>query len=650
MLPMCILTHQWEMKIMLPYRRNSYRSDVRGWIQEQHFTLNNFSGGLNNVEPDNEIADNESTDTRNMRFLDDTVMEKRPGIVEFSSLDMPVVNEDIVFLDKYSHTLGNSELVIGTASYLYIGNDKKFPVEGKPNGVSYIGKYYFVDGRNLYVYDGTECYRIINAPIGHLSEKHNNGTTTLKLKSIPAQLKVGDPVMILAISLNKDSNFTSTVSSIDEENKTVTIAAGITGDAIATTPVFFYTPKSRLVSGIETVIQGEEVWNKEDKLAYYLPCSAEIADNYAGESYMPDSPNLICTHKSRLFISGDSEQPHGVYMSRTNQPLYFPSGAGITVKPNGDSIVDMFVFDDALIIGRKTDLYVLYGRSEYQNQSTDPFYIKQMDASCGFMNKDCGAILNNFYIFFGSDGRFYKLHTPTTYVEYLMTSPLPHKCDVYSKPFGVVSLDEDEEELFTPFYKIGDEINVSATAYRNEIYFSFYGYFTVVYNYENMAYTYFIGWHEKNTFVYNSHLIMSTQNKVMKYTDNEPVYNDDGAVIECRYHTKRYSFVNPISYKYFKQFLVTSQSYDKIKSNISVVVEVDMIDIDVLEDISSNKSRWDSSNFNIDVFNNRELYKSQFYNLDVRGRSIKFHFSNTFLDESMRLYDLNILYGLRDVR
>ena len=45
-----------------------------------------------------------------------------------------------------------------------------------------------------------------------------------------------------------------------------------------------------------------------------------------------------------------------------------------------------------------------------------------MDVSTGLMNSNCGALLNNFYIYLGYDGIFYKLNTPTTFVEYLMTS------------------------------------------------------------------------------------------------------------------------------------------------------------------------------------------------------------------------------------
>ena len=46
----------------------------------------------------------------------------------------------------------------------------------------------------------------------------------------------------------------------------------------------------------------------------------------------------------------------------------------------------------------------------------------------------------------------------------------------------------------------------------------------------------------------------------------------------------------------------------------------------------------------------KQRYTTKYYNLDVRGRTIKFFFSNSGLDESMRLYDVNILYGMRDVR
>ena len=624
--------------MMNPYRRTPYRLDTRGWIQERYFTLTNFSGGLNNVEPDNLIGDNESTDCKNMRFLDDVIMEKRHGIKLVETYTK--LSEPVTWLDVYRPLLKNNDttldnngkLVRGTSNALYIDNKKICDTNGDVRGVTYIGKYYFVDGKSLRVYNNDKCYRIIREPIEHLSEKADKGSTKLKFKKIPEIVKVGSPVMILAASVNQTSNFSTKVKSITNETGvcTVELETGITGDCIATTPVFFYTPKS----GKNVV--GEEVWDDENLLAYYLPCELEIADDYAGESYFPDSPNVITVHNSRLFISGDSTQPHGIYMSRTSQPLYFPSNAGISVKPDGTPIIDLVVFDNALIIGRQNDMYVLYGNSEYQTSASDPYYIKQMDVSCGFMSDSCGALLNNYYIYLGSDGRFYKLNTPTTYVEYLMTSPLPHKCDIYAKPLSVSR---------------NAVINVYSVAYRNEIYFVINNEFTIVYSYDNMSFTYFKGWKERCLKVHNNKLYIGrSDGNVAVYCDNEDVFNDVGDVIECRYDTKRFDFNNGIMFKYYKKFMLTSHAWDEVKSKINVDIEIDGCELNIDKTISSNASRFDNSNWDEDTFDGSNLYRSKYYNLDVRGRTIKFFFSNSGLDESMRLYDVNILYSIRDVR
>lgn len=620
------------IQMIKPYYKTPYRQGSRGWINEQYFSLNNFSGGLNNVEPDNEINDNESTDCMNMRFIDDTIMEKRPGIKMYDEASYPDLPDKITWIDVYNPSLAEPRIVRATSSELYIGNEKIQDVKGDVMGVTYVGKYYFVDGSDLYVYDNETCYRVIQEPIAHLEEDAEKDATILVLDEIPEILKVGDPVMILAASLGTESNYESTVKSIDTEAKTVTLneALSATNTVIKTTPIFFYIPK-----GDKSFI-GEEVFDKEKKLAYYLPCELEIADEFAGESYFPDSPSVITVHNSRLFIAGDSEQPHGVYMSRTSQPLYFPSNAGITVKPDGNAIIDLVVFDNALIIGRHNDMYVLYGNSEYQLNAEEPYYIKQMDVSCGFMSSRCGALLNNYYIYLGYDGRFYKLNTPTTYVEYLMTSPLPHKCDIYSTPFTIPQ---------------NSTVDVFAVAYRNEIYFNIGTDLVIVYNYDNMAYTYYKGWNNSVLRSYDNRLLIGrVDGKLATYLDDEDVFNDLGVPIECVFSTKRFDFINPISYKYFKQFMITSYAYDDINSYINVDIEVDFTDIRIPESINSNLSRFDRSNWNLDIFNNRNLYKSRYYYLDIRGRTIKFKFSNSVINEAMRIYDVNFVYSMRDIR
>jgi hypothetical protein len=325
-------------------------------------------------------------------------------------------------------------------------------------------------------------------------------------------------------------------------------------------------------------------------------------------------------------------------MSKTSQPLYFPSGAGLTVKPDGNAIIDLVVFDNSLIIGRHNDMYVLYGSSEYQDISSDAYYIKQMDVSCGFMCSRCGALLNNYYIYLGYDGRFYKLNTPTTFVEYLMTAPLPHKCDIYASPIGIDR---------------NTEVKVHAYPYRNEIYFCLNDNIVVVYNYDNMAYTYYVGWNSNSFTIYDNILLIGRTDGILAYyRDNENYFSDLGMPISCNYETKRFEIYNAISYKFFKQFLITSYAYSELElqSNINTSIEVDYITHKLDAPIPSNLSRFDNAYYDLNRFDATSLFKSWYYQLNIRGRTIKFKFDNSAINEGMRIYDVNVLYTMRDVR
>jgi len=617
-----------------PYIRNPYRQSTRSWYQEQIMTVDNFAGGLNNVEPDTVIADNESTDCRNMRFIGNTLMEKRPGTALYCET-LPTLSGSITWVDRYAPQLGDGKIVQATNSELYIGGKKLCDVEGQVHGVTYNGMYYFVDGKHLWVYDGNNVYRVIKAPIAHITEKVS--TTVIVVDNVPEQTKTGDKVYITAGALGQETNYVSTIKSISGKN--ITLSDSLSGTPVTLAPVLFYDP------GSEKATEGSEVWNTDNGVAYYQPCLNELADSYAGEPYIPDSPNVIVVHKNRIFIAGDNTQPHAIYCSTFSPeaplPLYFPSGIYLQVKPDGKPIVDLVVFDDALIIGRNNDIYVLYGSSEYLDLSDDPFYIKQMDSTVGFMNTDCGALLNNYYIYLGYDGRFYKLNTPTTYVEYLMTRPLPWKCDIYSDPFDI-----EQNSI----------VKTSTVAYRNEIYFNINEDLTVIYNYDNQAFTYYTGW--KSSALHSlgiSLLVGRTDGVLSVYKDDVEIYLDMNEPIDACYFTKRFDLGNSANYKYFKSFMLSTHAYDDFTSDVSVSVEIDYYEKTVDTIANSNISRFGTAVWGRDRFNNKNLYKTPYINLDVRGRTIKYIFKNDKVDENgvgepFRIYDINTLWSIRDVR
>lgn len=676
---------------MNPYLRTSYRSDAKSWKNEYTFTISDFGGGLNNVEPENLIEDNQSVICKNLRFLNKNVMEKRPGIDYWNEEDYPDVEGKITWLDVFRPYLGEPMIVRATQTELYIGKEKVCDVSGDVCGCTFNGQYYFVDGKELRVFgndrdadgqiyrDDWVVYKIIEEPIAHTKfplfgdqihvieeGEEFAGFTKLYIDKFPEILSTGSPVYILGSSLGTESNYSGVVTNVVTE-----VEYGNTYYAVEVlppvlppkynetsyrirknTPLFFYNPLD------ETYTQGEEVYDPEDGYAYYLPCENELADSYAGESYIPDNPNLITVHNNRLFISGDSTQPHGVYMSRTLQPLYFPSNAGLAVNPTGEEILDMFSFDGSLIVGRHSDIFVIYGSTEYQTDSDSAYRVQKMDVQCGFMSRRCGALLNNYYIYLGSDAKFYRLNTPTTLVEYVMTKPIDHKCDIYTQPIGLSKR---------------SKITVNSVSYGNEVYFALNDEVVIVYNYDVMGFTYYDGWDASSLAVFDQRLLIGrSDGKLVHYLDylfdnqSDKInyqydmgrnhdydkginpYYDLGKSINAEYLSKRYIIYGNLFYKYFKQFLLTSYAFENIESHIIVDIIIDDLIHPLKPLISSEYIQTENpSKYRMGEMH---LFKSNYYLADARGRSVQIHAYNNVPGEGMRIYDMNVIYTMRDVR
>lgn len=623
----------------MTYYRNPYRPKRQSWKTEKNIGISNFGGGMNNVESDNVIADNECSNSKNMMFISSVLMQKRGGVTEYDTSILTPLSEPITWVDEYKPLLSDRQFIRCTATKLYVGNTKICDVANSIRGVNYMGKYYFVDGEKLRVYDGTNVYQIVTEPTGYLSKDSEAGSNKkylyVYLEDLPTQLAVNDTVFILSSVIGAESDLTGTVNAIDTSTKKVTLLFSSEQSITIKkgNPIFFYTPLAL------DKVEGETKTDETKKLTWYEPCLQQLKDTYTGAGYIPKQPKTIAIHKDRLFISGDDSQPHGIYMSWVSNPLWFPSNSYLSVKPNGEEIVDLVVFDNALIIGRHNDMFVLYGSSIYPTNN-DAFYIKQMDVSTGFMCAGCGALLNNFYIFLGYDGRFYKLNTPTTFVEYLMTRPLPRKIDLYSEPFNLSA---------------NTQLNISVVPYYNEIYFNVADDIILVYNYDNMAWTWYTGFNSKSLYNDGKTLYCGTTGgKLVEYKYDSKVYNDLGYVIKAEYATKRFDFGSPINYKYFKSLMLTTHAFDEIdaeiKSEISVDIEVDYYNNSEPIEFNSNLARFGKSDWGKDRFNNRNLVKTGWFNLDIKGRTIKFIIKNEKLNQPIKIYDLNLLCTMRDVR
>ena len=85
-------------------------------------------------------------------------------------------------------------------------------------------------------------------------------------------------------------------------------------------------------------------------------------------------------------------------------------------------------------------------------------------------------------------------------------------------------------------------------------------------------------------------------------------------------------------------------------SQMNVNVEIDYFSNTNPIVINSNVSRFGISEWGKNIFNNRNLFKTGWLSLDIKGRTIKFIITNNRVNEPMKIYEINVLCTMRDVR
>ena len=385
-----------------------------------------------------------------------------------------------------------------------------------------------------------------------------------------------------------------------------------------------YIPNDISYTAGNMVITDEYVW--------YEPCMNELNDERAGENFLPNKPTNISVHNGQLCVCGDTEGNNVLFMSQQANPYYFPASHTFVLESTGDGIVDFFEFDTALVVGRHKDLWVIYGEGVYSD--TNAYRLSKVDAHTGFACAGCGALINNYYIYLGYDGVFYRLNTPTTYTEYLMTRPLNTDIDITKSPLNIVTKDIQ---------------SLSPIVHNNEVWFAFDGDIPkiIVYSFDNMCFTYYEGMNA--TCLYSNDIDVYVGRKdgiISKY--DKTCYSDLGQGYQCRFVTKRFDFDSPANFKYFKQVKLTVSVPDDAYSSVYLRAIVDSYSREFNGAVEPNfifgSVTWGQ------IFSNVDVYHSQWQQLSNRGRNIQFEFYNNSVNQPMCVYEISIPYTIRDIR
>ena len=334
------------------------------------FSLQNFSGGLNNRSE--QLMENQCSDVLNMIFADDTVMEKRKGQKYHGNMNL---SDTIRYIDEFKPYDDSNKLVVCTDSELYIDGEKITDVANVIDGVNQDGKYWFVDGENLYVY----------------GKYPSEESTYLQI--------VGDHV---------DDYTLFKVTTPDSDH-----------------------PKL----GTEHV-EGVLVTNYTENTLYYLPCENEFEDNHKAANVVPEKPKYIVSHHGRLFLSGSERDDDNVFISDVRRPHYFPSALPIQLPPNSDRIRGMAVYDNAVVVGREWDIYAIHGVTNNPNLGMQTFSRSRLNTHAGFASNRAIDVAHNYLFYLGSDGNGYFLGSTKIDETNLSTHLLTRNLDVEKEPIN----------------------------------------------------------------------------------------------------------------------------------------------------------------------------------------------------------------------
>ena len=582
------------------------------------FNFDDFSGGLNNRSTPMQLKTNEAMDISNMTFVTNGGMEKRWGTELYDALKL---TSPITYMDVF-RPINTAEVVIrATDSEVYAGLTKIADVAGKIQGVNYIGNYYFVDGSSYYVYDGTKVWEIVNPPHAYLSANANAGTAVLTLVKWDERITTASPVQLEGINGVE----TAVILSIDSVAKTVTLTGNLSKNFLADELVRFWFPRN--------VTYYEGTWEEDSTLSWkwYEPCDHELNDEYKGECFLPTNCSCIQLDSERLFLAGDPDHPHEIYITDINNAYYAPVNIGMQCPPNGDKIKDLIQFDNAIVVGRGDDFNAIYGETSDITMSS-MFHMKKLDTHTGLASTDNARLALDYMFFLGSDLNIYAMRTPRADSESLSTMMLnKDKITMSQAPINVTTADLD---------------HVPAIFHQDEYMFIIKD-MVVVYNYVYRAWTLYHGLNASYFVIKDNDLLIGTKDGAT--LKKSAVYSDRGVAIECYYKSGQYHFGAPIHFKDFLDVYIVSHAYDGYDSSLQIANLVDYHEVISASNIKTVLAKFGTAVFG-DILISNNLTQSDNIPINLRGRVYMFVYGNDVVDEPMKVYQITGTYKVRGTR
>lgn len=551
-----------------------------------NFSLSDFSGGLNNRK--DILDDNESPDMLNMIYSSEDILSKRHGQKYYDDFDY---KDPITFIDEYigagTETVGPrwgevkwgealggaraTNLVVATDSELYINGELVRSVTSTVEGVSHLGNYYFVDGGNMFGYgqfpkvEGTYIKVIGTIPedsvlMEIVSPKDDYEPLDREEldETVMQVIEIGEiGVRGIEVKLD-DGNWywmdrgKDGKKGVGLHNKYVVTFSEEAGDDGRKTVFFDEVP-----NGGPKHLEGVTVYDYENNKIWYEPCLLEVEDEFKGANVVPSNTRYIVSHKGRLFTSGDSNDDNNIFMTDLENPFYFPVGLPVQIPPDSDKIISLIVYDDSVLIGRRSDIYVLRGETNRLDLGLELFNLQKLNTHTGLVNSSSSNLVHNNLFFIGDDGNAYSLGSTRRDDRVMATTIVNQSIDFKKDPININNT----------------EMRRAVTHFYDDKWWVQIGEKTLVFDYRNMTWVMLDGLVANSWSTINYNLVWGSEDgRLVEFTDD---YLDFGEYYDTYWKSKHFDVDEPSYYKHFKQFYITSKVFGGVNSVMSVGFIID---------------------------------------------------------------------------
>jgi hypothetical protein len=537
--------------------------------KRETFTIKDYRGGLNNRHIHAGLLDDtEASDLLNLAFADEVLYEKRKGAI----LDKPLTGfGDVTLLDTYRSYTDAPMQVEGGLTKLQI-NDIELAGYNATNmqGMNHMGHYFFTQGTDLIVY----------------GKFPTSETAYEKVLGTP----VNDYVVMKVVN-----------------------------------------PPAGYVQNDNTHTQGNTVYDYNNNWVWYEPCQLEMEDTYKGANVIPESSRFIVSHNGRLFLSGNAEDDDNVFITDIHNPFYFPVSLPLQVPPNSDEIVGMIVYDNAVVVSRKDDVYAIRGLTNNPSLDIEMFRLFRLNVHTGFANVRSVNVVHSHLFYVGHDGNVYAMNAIRDDERVLSSQLINKTIDLFKEPISLTK----------------DQIRNSFSVFHDDMWYVGFNNvdMVLVYSYRRRAWTLYRGLGAKAFHIKSDTLHWGMNDGIGKHAEN---FYDYGKPFECRWASKVFDMGDANAFKYFREIFLVSHVFDNYNSDIRVKFEIDHVDVNSDVVVKNAIAKYGISKWG-DRFITRNINYSFPIIVGRRGRTIRIILSNSWdIDNTVwALDDLNTITGTK---